>query len=137
MEIRVTKKLLDQYRKLKQEIPILELELKMMRNTDSGLGNDTIFDYQTGYPRPQSVVGFDQIRYDRREKVLERKKEKVKAMDLWIDEIEDGQTRCVFKMFYRQGMTWKAIAKQIGMPHNEDYPRVCIRDAYLKKMKII
>lgn len=137
MEIRVTKKLLDQYRKLKQEIPILELELKMMRNTDSGLGNDTIFDYQTGYPRPQSVVGFDQKRYDRREKVLERKKEKVKAMDLWIDEIEDGQTRCVFKMFYRQGMTWKAIAKQIGMPHNEDYPRVCIRDAYFKKMKII
>lgn len=137
MGIRVTKKLLDQYRKLKQEIPILELELKMMRNTDSGLGNDTIFDYQTGYPRPQSVVGFDQKRYDRREKVLERKKEKVKAMDLWIDEIEDGQTRCVFKMFYRQGMTWKAIAKQIGMPHNEDYPRVCIRDAYLKKMKII
>lgn len=137
MEIRVTKKLLDQYRKLKQEIPILELELKMMRNTDSGWGNDTIFDYQTGYPRPQSVVGFDQKRYDRREKVLERKKEKVKAMDLWIDEIEDGQTRCVFKMFYRQGMTWKAIAKQIGMPHNEDYPRVCIRDAYFKKMKII
>lgn len=137
MGIRVTKKLLDQYRKLKQEIPILELELKMMRNTDSGLGNDTIFDYQTGYPRPQSVVGFDQKRYDRQEKVLERKKEKVKAMDMWIDEIEDGQTRCVFKMFYRQGMTWKAIAKQIGMPHNEDYPRVCIRDAYFKKMKII
>lgn len=137
MGIRVTKKLLDQYRKLKQEIPILELELKTMRNTDSGLGNDTIFDYQTGYPRPQSVVGFDQKRYDLREKVLEHKKEKVKAMDLWIDEIEDGQTRCVFKMFYRQGMTWKAIAKQIGMPHNEDYPRVCIRDAYLKKMKII
>lgn len=44
---------------------------------------------------------------------------------------------CVFRMFYKQNMTWKAIAKQIGMPHNEDYPRVCIRDAYLKKMKIM
>ena len=136
MEIKVTREMLDKYRKLKQEIPVLELELLMMKNTEAGLGNDTIFDYQTGYPRPQSVVGFDQKKYDRREKILERKKEKVKAMDQWIDDIKDGQTRCVFRMFYKQNMTWKAIAKQIGMPHNEDYPRVCIRDAYLKKMKI-
>ena len=107
---------------------MLELELLMMKNTEAGLGNDTIFDYQTGYPRPQSVVGFDQKKYDRREKVLEPKKEKVKAMD--------GQTRCVFRMFYKQNMTWKAIAKQIGMPHNEDYPRLMIRDKYLKNQGI-
>ena len=128
MGIKVTRDMLDRYRKLKQEIPVLELELLMMKNTEAGLGNDTIFDYQTGYPRPQSVVGFDQKKYDRREKILERKKEKVKAMDQWIDDIKDGQTR--------QNMTWKAIAKQIGMPHNEDYPRLHIRDAYLKKCGI-
>lgn len=136
MEIKVTRDLLDHYRKLKQEIPVLELELQMMKTTEAGLGNDTIFDYKTGYPRPQSVVGFDQRKYDRRKKTLERKKEKAKIVDQWIDDIKDGQTRCVFRMFYKQGMTWKTIAKQIGMPHNEDYPRVCIRDAYLKKMKI-
>lgn len=136
MGIKVTRDMLDRYRKLKQEIPVLELELLMMKNTEAGLGNDTIFDYQTGYPRPQSVVGFDQKKYDRREKVLERKKEKVKAMDQWIDDIKDGQTRCVFRMFYKQGMTWKAIAKQIGMPHNEDYPRLMIRDKYLKNQGI-
>ena len=136
MEIKVTRDLLDHYRKLKQEIPVLELELQMMKNTEAGLGNDTIFDYKTGYPRPQSIVGFDQQKYDRRRKTLECKKEKVRVIDQWIDDIKDGQTRCVFRMFYRQGMTWKIIAKQIGMPHNEDYPRVCIRDAYLKKMKI-
>ena len=136
MEIKVTRDLLDHYRKLKQEIPVLEMELQMMKTTEAGLGNDTIFDYKTGYPRPQSVVGFDQKKYDRRKNTLECKKEKVKVMDQWIDDIKDGQTRCVFRMFYKQGMTWKTIAKQIGMPHNEDYPRVCIRDAYLKKMKI-
>lgn len=136
MEIKVTRDLLDHYRKLKQEIPVLELELQMMKTTEAGLGNDTIFDYKTGYPRPQSVVGFDQRKYDRRKKTLERKKEKAKIVDQWIDDIKDGQIRCVFRMFYKQGMTWKTIAKQIGMPHNEDYPRVCIRDAYLKKMKI-
>lgn len=136
MGIKVTREMLDKYRKLKQEIPVLELELMMMKNTEAGLGNSVILDGRTGYPRPQSVVGFDQKKYDRREKILERKKEKVKVMDQWIDDIKDGQTRCVFRMFYKQGMTWKTIAKQIGMPHNEDYPRVCIRDAYLKKMKI-
>ena len=78
MGIKVTKDLLDRYRKLKQEIPVLELELLMMKNTEAGLGNDTIFDYQTGYPRPQSVVGFDQKKYDRREKILERKKDRSK-----------------------------------------------------------
>lgn len=136
MEIKVTRDLLDHYRKLKQEIPVLELELQMMKTTEAGLGNDTILDCKTGYPRPQSVVGFDQRKYDRRKKTLERKKEKVKIVDQWIDDIKDGQTRCVFRMFYKQGMTWKTIAKQIGMPHNEDYPRLMIRDKYLKSQGI-
>ena len=56
MGIKVTRDMLDRYRKLKQEIPVLELELLMMKNTEAGLGNDTIFDYQTGYPRPQITV---------------------------------------------------------------------------------
>ena len=87
-------------------------------------------------PDHRVLSGLIEQKYDRRRKTLERKKEKVRVIDQWIDDIKDGQTRCVFRMFYRQGMTWKIIAKQIGMPHNEDYPRVCIRDAYLKKMKI-
>ena len=44
MEIKVTRDLLDHYRKLKQEIPVLELELQMMKNTEAGLANSTIFD---------------------------------------------------------------------------------------------
>lgn len=135
-EIKITREMLDRYRKLKQEIPVLELELRMMKNTDAGLGNDTIFDYQTGYPRPQSVVGFDQKKYDRREKILERKKEKIKAMDHWIDDIKDGQTRCVFRMFYKQWMTWEKIAAKTGYSQSPDYPRLHIRDAYLKKCGI-
>ena len=39
--IKMTKKLLDDYRKLKREIPILELELQAMREGDNGLGNST------------------------------------------------------------------------------------------------
>ena len=58
MGIKITRKLLDEYRKLKRQIPALEYELKEMWATDKGIGNSTVFDYQTGYPRPQSVVGF-------------------------------------------------------------------------------
>ena len=39
MGIKVTREMLDKYRKLKQEIPVLELELMMMKNTEAGLGN--------------------------------------------------------------------------------------------------
>lgn len=136
LNIKITRKLLDDYRKIKREIPLLETELKEMRETDSGIGNSTIFDYRTGQARPQSVIGFDWERYEKREAKLERKKEKSKAVEEWIDNIEDGQTRCVFKMFYIEGMSWLKIASKIGYTGNPDYPRLHIRDEYLKKCGI-
>lgn len=132
----MTRKLLDNYRKTKKEIPMLDEELRDMQEGDNGIGNSTIFDYQTGYPRPQSVVGFDWPLYERRMKVLNRKRSEVMAVEKWINFIEDGQTRCVFRMFYIDGMSWKKIAEKTGYKKNEDYPRVCIRDAYLKKSGI-
>lgn len=136
MGIKITRKLLDEYRKLKRQIPALEYELKEMWDTDKGIGNSTVFDYQTGYPRPQSVVGFDQEKYNRRKEALSKKKEKVRTIEKWIDAIEDGQVRCVFRMFYINNMTWEKIAVKIGYAGNPDYPRLHIRDAYLKKIKI-
>ena len=129
--MQITRKLLKDYRKIKQEIPLLEMELKEMRETDSGIGNSTIFDYRTGQARPQSVIGFDWERYERRTARLEKKKQKVKAVEEWIDNIEDGQTRCVFRMFYIDGMSWIKIASKIGYNGNPDYPRIMIRDKYL------
>lgn len=135
-EIKITRKLLDDYRRLKREIPILELELVEMLQGDNGFDNSTIFDYRTGEPRPQSVVGFDWALRERREKVLDGKKNKVKAVEKWIEAIEDGQTRCVFKMFYINGMTWERIADKTGYSKSPDYPRKLIRDTYLEKHKI-
>ena len=134
--IKITRKLLDDYRRLKQEIPLLELELVEMLQGDNGFDNSTIFDYRTGEARPQSVVGFDWKLRGHREKVLDGKKAKVKAVEKWIEAIEDGQTRCVFKMFYINGMTWDRIAAKTGYSNSPDYPRLHIRDDYLKKCKI-
>ena len=136
MEIKITRKLLDDYQRLKREIPLLELELVEMLQGDNGFDNSTIFDYRTGEAIPQSVVGFDWALRERREKVLDGKKAKVKAVEKWIEAIEDGQTRCVFKMFYINGMTWDRIAAKTGYSKSPDYPRLYIRDKYLKEMNI-
>jgi hypothetical protein len=136
LDIKMTKKLLDDYKKIKKEIPILEFELREMQTTDAGIGNDTIFDYRDGYPKPQSVVGFDWPLYEHRKKVIERKKEKLKAVEEWINSIEDGQTRCVFRMRYIDGMEWVKIAAKTRYGGSHDYLRKCVRDAYLKEMGI-
>lgn len=134
--IKITRKLLDGHKRRKREIPLLELELSEMKKGDNGVGNSTVFDYRDGYPRPQSVVGFDWPLYEHRKKALERKKEQVMAVEKWINAIEDGQTRCVFKMFYIDGMTWERIAIKTGYADSPDYPRLMIRDKYLKDRNI-
>ena len=136
MDIKITRKLLKDYKKTMREIPILEYELKEMQTTDAGIGNSTIYDYRDGYAKPQSVIGFDWPRYEKRKKVLDRKKEEVKAAKKWIESIEDGQTRCIFRMRYIDGLEWVKIAIQTGYGGSHDYPRKCIRDAYLKEMGI-
>lgn len=136
MEIKITKKLLNNYRKYKREIPFLEAELDEMQATDAGIGNSTILDCRSGYPQPQSVVGFDWPLYEHRQGVLERREAQVAAVEQWIRDIQDGQTRCVFRMRYIEGMNWVKIAEKTGYGGNVDYPRLYIRDKYLKKCGI-
>lgn len=135
--IKITRKLLGDYRRLKRQIPILELELVEMWDGDNGFNNSTVFDYRTGQARPQSVVGFDWKLYERRQKTLEHKKERCRAVERWVDAIEDGQARCVFRMFYMEGMSWEKIADKTGYSKSPDYPRLMIRDKYLKEHKIL
>lgn len=136
MGIKITRKLLDDYRKLKREIPVLEAELKTMQQGDNGFDHSVIMDYRTGEPRAQSVVGFDWPLYERRQKILAAKKAKVEAVEKWIEAIEDGQTRCVFRMKYIEGMSWVKIAVKTCYSGNEDYPRKMIRDKYLNECGI-
>ncbi len=130
---KMTRKRLETYKKLKWDIVCLEQELTEMIDTDKGLDSSVILDYRRGYPRPQSVVGFDWDGYEQKNDMLERKKQEAAEIKSWIDGIEDGQTRWVFKMWYMDGLPWRLIAKKMGIPHNEDYPRKCIRDSFLKK----
>ena len=132
MEVRITRELLDNYRKIKREISILEYELNELWMTDKGMGNSVILNGKNG----SKVVGFDQEKYNRRKRTLNLKKVQAEAVEKWIDDISDGQTRCVFKMFYRDGMTWDKIAAKTGFSQSPDYPRLYIRNTYLKKCGI-
>ena len=104
--------------------------------TDKGMGNSVILNGKSGSKKPETVVGFDCEKYNRRKKTLAKKKKQVAVIEKWIDDIPDGQTRCVFKMFYRDGMTWEKIAAKTVYSQSPDYPRLHIRDAYLKKCGI-
>lgn len=136
MDIKITRKLLNSYRDIKKEILCLKIELRDMRMGDNGLNNSTVFDYKTGFPRPRSVVGFDWELYEKRQAALKRKQEKAKAIENWIKNIEDGQTRYIFKSFYVDGMKWEKIAQKTGYSNSPDYPRLMIRDKYLKENNI-
>ena len=82
--------------------------------TDKGMGNSVILNGKDGSKKPETVVGFDCAKYNQRKTTLARKKKQVAVIEEWIDDIPDGQTRCVFKMFYRDGMTWEKIAAKTG-----------------------
>jgi len=134
--MRITRKMLDNYRKTKREIPVLELELSEMFQGDNGFGSSVILDYRKGYAQPCGIVGFDDVLYAHRKKVLAEKEATCKAVEEWIAGIEDGQTRYVFRMFYQEGMSWEKIANKIGYKNNPDYPRLMIRDRFLKECKL-
>lgn len=136
MNIKITKELLKNYRKYKNEIPYLEQELRELQTTDAGIGSSVILDGSTGYPRPQSIVGFDLELYDHRKKTLDKRKAQVRKVGDWIESIEDVEIRSVFRMRYINGMNWVKIAEKIGRGGNGEYVRRHIRDKYLEKCKI-
>ena len=135
--VKITKKLLNDYARIKKEIPLLELELSEMHTSESGIGSSVIINYSDGFPKPEGVVGFNWELYEKRKKILENKRSKVAVVEEWIENIDDVQIRTVFKMRYIQNKSWTKVARTIGYSGKEDYVRIRIRDDYLKKCGII
>ena len=132
----MTIKRLESYKRLMQEIAILRWELNEMNTTDAGLVSSVIKDYSKGFERPQAVVGFDGERYRRKRRLLDQKEAEAEEIRKWVEAIEDTATRKVFEYFYLDGLPWKEVAKRLGYRDNPDYPRLYIRDKYLKSCGI-
>ena len=110
---------LERYQSQKEEIRELRYKLEHLGEGDSLVGNSTIFDYTTGFPRPQAVVGYD---YNREDYLREKYRSRMKKLqadceetEQWVEAISDSQTRRIFRMYYLDGMTQKAIGKKMHL----------------------
>lgn len=110
---------LERYLSQKEEIRELRYKLEHLGEGDSLIGNSTIFDYSTGFPRPQAVIGYDYEKYRRLRAQYSTRLAKLKydceETEQWIEDIPDSQTRRIFRMYYIDGETYRQIAKKMHM----------------------
>ncbi|MCI8592689.1 MAG: hypothetical protein HFI88_10185 [Lachnospiraceae bacterium] len=115
----MTKEQLEAYRSKKAEIGELTYRLNHFDDGDSMIGNDVVKDYRTGYPRPQSVVGYDYKRAERLRKTyrsrIVRLQDECLEVEHWVEAIPDSLTRRIFRMRYIDGMTQQKIARKVHM----------------------
>ena len=119
----MTRERLEGYRSCREEIQELQYKLAHLGEGDSMMGHDVILDYQTGYPRPQSVVGYDDKREERLRKTYESRIAKLQAecaeVEQWVEAIPDSLTRRIFRMYYIDGMNQGKIAKKVHLSQAE------------------
>ena len=129
----VTKEMLESYRSKKEEIKELQYKLRHLGEGDSMVGNDTIFDYRNGYPQPQAVVGTDWEKISRTEQRYRNKISELESecqmVEDFVEGIKDSMTRRIFRMYYIEGMSQKAIGKKVHMDRSRISRKI---DDYLK-----
>ena len=110
---------LERYRSQKEEIRELQYKLEHLGEGGSLIGNDIIFDYSTGFPRPQAIVGYD---YDKEQRLraryeshLNKLQKECDETEQWIEAISDSQTRRIFRMRYLEGKTLEQVGKKTYM----------------------
>ena len=110
---------LERYLSQKEEIRELRYKLEHLGEGDSLIGNSTIFDYSTGYPKPQAVVGYDynkewrlRAQYSAR---LAKLRYDCEETEQWIEAIPDSPTRRIFRMYYLEGETQQKIGKKLHL----------------------
>lgn len=120
----MTKKKLENYRSKKAEIRELEYKLKHLGEGDSMIGNDVVFDYRTGFPQPQAVVGVDWEKYDHLKKsyqnLLKRLREECNEVEQWVNQLPDGNDiRRIFRLHYIDGMSQRKVGKKVHLSQSE------------------
>lgn len=115
----MTKGKLESYRSNTAEVRELRYKLYNLPGNEELIGNSVVMDYRNGYPKPQSVVGYDlDLEQKRREKWtarLEKLQDEILEVETWIENISDSLTRRIYRMWYVDGMTQRQIAKRVHM----------------------
>lgn len=115
----MTREQLESYKSKKAEIQELQYKLDHLGEGDSMIGNDTIFDYRTGYPIPQAVVGVDWEKIKKLKKRYSKKKDALEKdcdeVEQWIDDISDSRTRRIFEMYFVDKMSQRSIGNVVNL----------------------
>lgn len=131
----MTKKRLDEYRSAKKEIQELERRLANIYDADKDgyIRNSTVYDYRSGYPRPQSIVGVDwelvKAREARYRKRLARLRQECNEVEEFIEDIPDSLERRIFRMVYVDGMTQAKAGKELHLDRSRISRKI---DEYFK-----
>lgn len=136
----MTRERLEAYRSNNDEIKELQGKLQKM-GTEEGkeklVESDTIIDYRKGYPRPQTVTGYNyskeqrlRQRYSSRIEKLQKEQEEIEQ---WIFEIEDSKIQRIFRLRYLDGMRQEKIAQKVHMAQSGVSRRI---DEYLKNNNV-
>lgn len=132
----MTKERLESYRSNMNEI--VELEYKLLHPDEdiTLFGNDTIMDYRSGFPIPQSVFGFDTKKFDRFKKRtykrLEYLYQECGEIEDFIYSIEKSDTRRIFQLYFMEGkekVTQEKVAEKLNMHRSSISKKI---DEYLQ-----
>lgn len=115
----MTRERLEAYKSNAEEIKELRRKLAHLGEGDSLIGNDVIFNYQTGFPMPQAVVGYDyelewkrRTRYQNQIAKLEAEQDNIEE---WVFGIRDSQIRRLFQLRYLEGSTVEKVARKVHL----------------------
>ena len=129
----ITKEQHQGYRSKKDEIQELDYILKNRWRDEGLIGNDVIFDYSKGYPMPQSVVGFDQAKYERLQNRDLRRKEQLEQeceeIETFVENIDESLTRRIFRMCLIDGRKQKDVARAVHLDRSRISRKI---DSYLE-----
>lgn len=128
------KEFLKEYRSKKEEITELKILIRNLKEDEGLVGNSVIMDYQTGYPRPQTVVGTDHEKYwNIREEYMNKislLEEECRQAERYVEEIKDSRTRRIFRMYCIEGKSQEEVGRILHL----DRSRISkIMDNYIKK----
>ena len=127
----MTKEQLKKYSKEKYSIKLLTEELeKMCGETVHDYG----YDYTKGFKRIIHLEGFNQELYEQRLKKLSEMKRRAEKTEKWIESVEDDRLRFVIRSRYKEGRSWRWIARKLGNV-SEEYVRIVIHDRFFEKDK--
>lgn len=116
---KMTRERLEAYKSNAEEIKELRHKLAHLGEGDSLIGNDVIFNYQTGFPMPQAVVGYDyelewkrRTRYQNQIAKLAAEQDNIEE---WVFGIGDSRVRRIFQLCYLEGLTQEKAGRKLHM----------------------